>query len=79
MERKPDGGFEFREPNGRVLPEVPRPPKVPELPADALKAEHEACGLYLNGKTSMPLWLGERLDVRYAIDVLHPLAEGSGG
>jgi len=22
----------------------------------------------------MPLWLGERLDVGYAIDVLHPLA-----
>jgi hypothetical protein len=25
----------------------------------------------------MPLWSGERLDVGYAIDVLHPLANGN--
>jgi len=27
----------------------------------------------------MPLWSGERLDVGYAIDVLHPLANGDEG
>jgi hypothetical protein len=26
----------------------------------------------------MPNWDGERLDVGYAIDVLHPLANGNG-
>ena len=26
----------------------------------------------------MPSWLGERLDVAYAIDVLHPLASEGG-
>jgi len=26
----------------------------------------------------MPSWLGERLSVGYAIDVLHPLATGEG-
>jgi hypothetical protein len=26
----------------------------------------------------MPSWLGERLDLGYAIDVLHPLALASG-
>jgi len=26
--------------------------------------------------TSMPRWQGERLNVGYAIDVLHPLASG---
>ena len=76
MERMPDGTLEFREPNGRVLPDVPRPPKVPALPADVLRAEHEARGLHLDARTSMPLWLGERLDVGYAIDVLHPRAIG---
>jgi len=28
----------------------------------------------LHSRTAMPGWLGERLDVGYAIDVLHPLA-----
>ena len=31
-------------------------------------------GLVLHARTAMPLWQGERLNVGYAIDVLHPLA-----
>ena len=34
----------------------------------------DECGLNIHARTSMPGWLGERLDVRWAIDVLHPLA-----
>jgi hypothetical protein len=30
----------------------------------------------LHARTAMPGWLGERLDVGYAIDVLHPRAIG---
>jgi hypothetical protein len=30
----------------------------------------------MHARTSMPGWLGERLNVAYAIDVLHPLATG---
>jgi hypothetical protein len=33
-------------------------------------------GLDLNARTTCPTWLGERLDVGWAIDVLHPLAIG---
>jgi Domain of unknown function (DUF222) len=40
----------------------------------ALRAENEAQGLHLHAHTACPAWLGERLDVGWAIDVLHPLA-----
>jgi hypothetical protein len=60
MERQPDGQLRFWRPDGRLLPDVPSPAVVPADPVDA--------------RTSVPGWLGERLDVGYAIDVLHPLA-----
>jgi hypothetical protein len=34
-------------------------------------------GLRLHPRTALPGWLGEPLDVGWAIDVLHPLALGS--
>jgi hypothetical protein len=45
-----------------------------ERQADALRAAHDAQGLDLHARTAMPSWPGDRLDVAYAIDVLHPLA-----
>src|SRR5437762_1097615 len=74
VERQPDGELHFRRPDGRVLPEVPLPHEVPADPVAVLRARHEAQGLRLNAHTSTPGWLGERLDVGWAIDVLHPLA-----
>ena len=41
-----------------------------------LRAQHEAQGLHLDGHTARSGWSGERLNVGYAIDVLHPLATG---
>jgi len=41
-----------------------------------LRALNEADGIHIDAETSKPGWLGERLDVGYAIDVLHPLATG---
>jgi hypothetical protein len=38
------------------------------------RARHEAAGLHLDPATATPDWFGERLDVGWAIDVLHPLA-----
>jgi hypothetical protein len=58
------------------LPEVPPAPSVPRDPAQTLRARHDAEGLRLHARTAMPGWLGERLDVGWAIDVLHPLAQG---
>jgi hypothetical protein len=61
------------------VPEVPRSPQVPADPVGVLRASNQAEGLALHARTATPLWLGERLDVGYAIDVLHPLALGECG
>jgi hypothetical protein len=57
-----------------VFPDVPPPTPVPGDAVDVMRAQHEAQGLALQPRTAMPGWLGERLDVGYAIDVLHPRA-----
>jgi hypothetical protein len=44
---------------------------------NALRALNEADGVHLHARTAMPGWLGERLDVGYAISVLHPLARSA--
>jgi hypothetical protein len=72
--RQPDGELEFRRPNGRVIPDVPLSPDLPEDPLAAIRARNERNELALHARTAMPGWLGERLDVGYAIDVLHPMA-----
>ena len=74
VERLPDGALRFRRPDGRFFPEAPPAPEVPHDPVKALRARHEADGLDLHARTAMPFWTGERLDVSWAIDVLHPLA-----
>ena len=74
VDRQPDGALRFRRPDGRPLPEVPPPAVVPADPVRALRARHEAQGLRLHARTACPGWLGERLDLGWAIDVLHPLA-----
>jgi 5-methylcytosine-specific restriction endonuclease McrA len=74
LDRQPDGELRFRRPDGRVLAEVPRPAEVHGDPVRLLRALHEEDGLNLHARTAMPGWIGERLDVGYAIDVLHPRA-----
>jgi hypothetical protein len=74
LERLPNGELEFRRPNGWILPDVPPPPTVPDQPVELLRALNDAEGRVLHAHTATPGWLGERLDVVYAIDVLHPLA-----
>jgi 5-methylcytosine-specific restriction endonuclease McrA len=77
VERSPDGALQFRRPNGWLVPEVPSPAAVPADPVGALEARHAADGLRLDARTGCPKWLGERLDVGWAIGVLHPLATRS--
>jgi len=74
VERQPDGELHFRRPDGRLLPEVPPPAATPTDPVQALRGRHDAQGLRIDARTSTPAWLGERLDVGWAIDVLHPRA-----
>jgi hypothetical protein len=77
LQRRPDGELEFRRPNGSVLPDVPPPPAMPDQPLESLRALNDSAGLVLHAHTATPSWLGERLDVGYALDVLHPLAIAS--
>src|SRR6266702_2070397 len=75
--RLPDGPLQFRRPSGHALPEVPPPAKVLCDPAEALRARHDSQGLRITARTGCPSWLGEGLNVGWAIDVLHPLAQRS--
>jgi 5-methylcytosine-specific restriction endonuclease McrA len=70
-----DGTLRFRRPDGRPLPEVPAPAAVPGDPIKALRACHGSIGLHVDARTACAGWLGERLDLTWAIDVLHPLAQ----
>jgi len=74
VEREADGTLQFRRPDGRALPDVLPPAPVPADPVAALRARHAAEELRLHPRTGLPGWLGERLDVGWAIGVLHPLA-----
>jgi 5-methylcytosine-specific restriction endonuclease McrA len=74
VDRLADGELRFRRPDGRLVPDVPPATKVCGDPVEALKAQHESQGFELHPWTATPDWLGEALDVVWAIDVLHPLA-----
>jgi len=74
--RGPDGALDFRRPDGRPLPEVPPTDPVPADPIHTLHAQHAAQGLRLHARTACPGWLGERLDLGWALNVLHPRAVG---
>ena len=74
VQRLADGELDFRSPHGRVVPDVPCPPRVPADPVTAVRTDNEQHGIVVGPRTATPTWQGERLDVGYAIDVLHPLA-----
>jgi len=76
VERQPDGKLCFRRPDGWLLPDVP-PPTVPANPSDTLQAQNGGAKVQIDARTSLPGWQGERLDVGYAISVLHPRAIAS--
>jgi len=55
---------------------VPPPPAaVPDDPVEALRVCHDAIGIRVDARTACAGGLGERLDLVWAIDVLHPRAQ----
>jgi 5-methylcytosine-specific restriction endonuclease McrA len=72
--RELDGTLHFRRPDRRPVPEVPPPPAVVGDPIEILRTRHAVEGLRLDARTTRPGWLGDRLDLGWAIDVLHPRA-----
>jgi len=76
VERRSDGELCFRRPDGTLLVESPALPPVPIDPVRTICARNAADGIRIDAQTSKPGWLGEWLDIGYAIDVLHPAATG---
>jgi hypothetical protein len=76
--RSPDDTFQFRRPDGGEIPDVPPPVTVPYDPVGAVRGENEARQVRITARTACARWLGERLDVGWAIDVLHPRAVQAG-
>ena len=74
LERLPDGDLRFRHPGGWVLHDVPPPLLRVGDPVERLQIQNDAAGVTPGAWSAMPGWLGERLDVGWAIGVLHPLA-----
>jgi 5-methylcytosine-specific restriction endonuclease McrA len=70
--RSQEGAFQFRRPDGRELPDVPPPDGAPEDPVQALRAANDAQQIRIHPRTGCARWLGERLDLGWAIDVLRP-------
>jgi Domain of unknown function (DUF222)/HNH endonuclease len=79
VERRADGGLRFRWPDGREFPDVPDRAPVPDDPAQALRALQVARGLQVHPRTGISGWYGERIDMGWAIDVLHPRARHAEG
>jgi HNH endonuclease len=73
--RDPDGTLRFSTPGGWPIPDVPPSPAVPRDPAQALVATNRAHGLAIDARTGLPSWCGERLNLGWAIDVLHPACQ----
>ena len=74
VERMPDERLRFRRPDGREVPEVPMPGAVPADPAESIRRDNIAREMQIGPTTGLPSWLGERLDLVHAMDVLHPRA-----
>jgi 5-methylcytosine-specific restriction endonuclease McrA len=75
VERVEGDAVRFYRPDGRLLPEVPASPGVPEEPVRELVRVHRERGFEPDAWTAPPLWWGEALDLSLALDMLrHPLA-----
>jgi len=73
--REPDGTLRFQRPDGQRLPGVPPPASLPADAVGVLRTQSASQGLHPHARMAGPGWLGERLDLGWAIGVLHPLAQ----
>jgi hypothetical protein len=53
---------------------VPPAPRLQGDLVEELQSRNEMGAQHIDPWTATPVWRGERLDVGWAIDVLHPLA-----
>jgi hypothetical protein len=74
VERRENGALQFRWPHGDVLQEVTSPPRISADAAANVRARNTAAGVSVHAHTATPGWDGKPLNLSWAIDVLHPLA-----
>ena len=76
VRRLPDGELEVRHPCGYVIPQVPPAPKLAGDSEALLRRQTAAARVEVGAKTLLPNWDGARLNLGYAISVMHPRANG---
>jgi hypothetical protein len=69
--RAPDG-LTFYSPAGIELRERYEPPPLPDDPVTALRVLNAAEGLDIDAETNLIWWMGERLDMEWALAILRP-------
>jgi hypothetical protein len=72
LTRLSDGELDFRMPDGQPLRNAPRPPFFDNDPMDEFYTQN--ADVELSPRSLGSDWSGERLDLDYAISVMHPLA-----
>ncbi|HKZ08515.1 MAG TPA: DUF222 domain-containing protein [Methylomirabilota bacterium] len=73
--RGSDDTLHFHRPDGARVPEAPVPPALAADPVAALRTRHAEAGLSITARTGLPHWLGKRLDLGWALDLLRSQAE----
>ena len=76
MKRLTDGELGFRDPKGWLIPDAPKLPAVPADGGETLRLQTTTAGVDVDANTLRPRWDGTRLDLHYAISVMHPRANG---
>ena len=72
VELRNDGEARFFWPDGRPLPAAPPAPTWAGAALTSTNAHLDTAGLSIGPRTATPDWCGERLDLDWAITVLHP-------
>jgi Domain of unknown function (DUF222)/HNH endonuclease len=74
VERGESGELQFRSPHGWVLAYVSPPSRMPDGAEAKVRAWNTSSGITIHPHTATPKWNGERLNLGWAIDALHPRA-----
>ena len=72
VELRDDGEARFFWPDGRPLPVAPPAPTWAGTALAATNANLYTAGISIGPRSAIPYWCGERLDLDWAITVLHP-------